>query len=72
MKDPQDVPSLPAMAKADIMGLSCRLPESENAAAFWDNLINQRDMVTANDKRWPVRNLWPASTDWQSPRLRKL
>ena len=45
---------LPTMTKADIMGISCRLPESANVAEFWSNLRTGRDMVTSNDKRWPV------------------
>ena len=35
-------------------GLSCRLPESSRASAFWQNLAKHRDMVTSNDLRWPV------------------
>lgn len=47
-------PAPPAMAAVDILGLSCRLPESANAAEFWENLREGRDMVTSNDSRWPV------------------
>ena len=43
-----------AMAAVDIVGLSCRFPESANAAEFWENLREGRDMVTSNDSRWPV------------------
>ena len=46
--------ALPAMTTTDILGISCRFPESGNAAEFWENLRCGRDMVTANDKRWPV------------------
>ena len=44
----------PAMAPADILGLSCRFPESGNASEFWSNLVAGRDMVTSDDRRWPV------------------
>jgi len=49
-----DPPTVPAMKEVDILGLSCRFPESANASQFWDNLAEGRDMVTSNDKRWPV------------------
>lgn len=44
----------PAMAAVDILGISCRFPESANATEFWKNLSEGRDMVTSNDSRWPV------------------
>ncbi len=44
----------PAMAPVDILGLSCRFPESASAAEFWENLREGKDMVTSNDSRWPV------------------
>ena len=47
-------PSFPAMSPTDIMGLSCRFPESSSASQFWENLATQRDMVTSDDRRWPV------------------
>jgi fatty acid synthase len=46
--------TVPAMKEVDILGLSCRFPESANASEFWDNLAQGKDMVTSNDKRWPV------------------
>ena len=49
-----DGPHAPAMAPADILGLSCRFPESGNASEFWSNLVAGRDMVTSDDRRWPV------------------
>ena len=36
-----------------ISGASCRLPESDNLEEFWHNLIEGRDMVTEDDRRWP-------------------
>ena len=36
-----------------ISGVACRLPESRNVEEFWENLINGRDMVTEDDRRWP-------------------
>ena len=39
---------------ADIIGLSCRFPESNGPSEFWSNLMNGKDMVTADDRRWPV------------------
>ena len=44
----------PAMVAVDVMGLSCRFPESANASEFWGNLRDGTDMVTSNDTRWPV------------------
>ena len=44
-----------------ISGISCRLPESDNMAEFWDNLVAGVDMVTEDDRRWtpgkPSENL---------------
>ena len=31
-------PDVPAMKEVDILGLSCRFPESAHASEFWDNL----------------------------------
>ena len=35
-----------------VSGASCRLPESDNLEEFWQNLIEGRDMVTEDDRRW--------------------
>ena len=35
-----------------VSGVSCRLPESNNLEDFWDNLVEGRDMVTEDDRRW--------------------
>ncbi|MCG6968909.1 MAG: acyltransferase domain-containing protein, partial [Gammaproteobacteria bacterium] len=40
--------------KIVVSGYSCRLPESDSASEFWDNLVAHKDMVTADDRRWPV------------------
>ena len=32
----------------------CRFPESESPTGFWENLVSGTDMVTENDRRWPV------------------
>jgi hypothetical protein len=39
---------------ADIIGLSCRFPESNGPAEFWSNLMDGTDMLTCDDRRWPV------------------
>ena len=40
-----------------ITGISARLPESENMEEFRQNLINKKDMITADDRRWePGKN----------------
>ncbi len=31
-----------------------RFPESESSTQFWSNLLGGVDMVTQNDRRWPV------------------
>lgn len=36
-----------------IGGISCRLPESDNAEECQHNLMNGIDMVTEDDRRWP-------------------
>ena len=37
-----------------ISGVSGRLPESDNVAEFKSHLVNKEDMVTADDRRWPL------------------
>ena len=44
---------LPLSCEVFISGASCRLPESNNLEEFWHNLIEERDMVTEDDRRWP-------------------
>ncbi len=43
-----------AATMAEIIGLSCRFPESNGPAEFWSNLMDGTDMVTCDDRRWPV------------------
>ncbi|EIE22203.1 ketoacyl-synt-domain-containing protein [Coccomyxa subellipsoidea C-169] len=38
----------------EIIGLSCRFPESNGPAEFWTNLIDGTDMLTTDDRRWPI------------------
>ncbi|MCB0582681.1 MAG: polyketide synthase dehydratase domain-containing protein, partial [Phaeodactylibacter sp.] len=39
--------------KIAIIGMSCRLPQSDNLAAFWENLRSGRDLTTeAPPERW--------------------
>ena len=33
---------------------ACRFPESGNSSQFWSNLINGKDMVTKDNRRWPA------------------
>jgi len=40
-------------AQAVISGYACRLPESDSPEEFWGNLIEGRDMVTEDGRRWP-------------------
>lgn len=37
-----------------ITGISGRLPESGNVAEFREKLIQEIDMVTEDERRWPV------------------
>lgn len=37
-----------------ISGIAGRFPESENIKEFRDHLVNGEDMVTADDRRWPM------------------
>ncbi|RWS01532.1 fatty acid synthase-like protein, partial [Dinothrombium tinctorium] len=36
-----------------VSGISGRYPESDNIEEFWHNLINGKEMYTADDRRWP-------------------
>jgi len=45
--DNKDVPE-----EVVISGVSGRFPESANIAEFREHLINGRDMVTEDDRRW--------------------
>ena len=40
-----------------ISGIGCRLPESDNLNEFRDNLMNHKDMVTDDGRRWTPGNL---------------
>ena len=44
------------MNRSDVIvsGLSCRLPESDSADEFWQNLVQGVDMVTEDDRRFPA------------------
>lgn len=44
------------MTRVVLSGFSGRLPESENVQEFWENLRNGVDMVTEDDRRWPLGN----------------
>lgn len=37
-----------------ISGISGRYPESENLDEFWENLLSGCELVSADDRRWPV------------------
>ena len=37
----------PMAGMADIIGLSCRFPESAGPAEFWANLVSGKDMVSS-------------------------
>lgn len=37
-----------------ISGISGRFPESDNIDELKDNLYNHVDMITADDRRWPL------------------
>lgn len=45
--------SYPQPEDVVVSGISGRYPESDNINEFRDNLINKRDMVTDDDRRWP-------------------
>ena len=42
----------PFSCEVFVSGASCRLPESDNLEEFWHNLIDGRDMVTEDNRRW--------------------
>lgn len=37
-----------------ISGIGGRYPESDSLDEFRDNLYNNVDMITSNDRRWPT------------------
>ena len=37
-----------------ISGISGRYPESDSLDEFWSNLMSGVELVTADDRRWPV------------------
>ncbi len=37
-----------------VIGLACRMPESRSASELWKNLVQAKDMVTADERRWPL------------------
>lgn len=37
-----------------ISGISGRYPECENVNEFWDNLMSGEELVSIDDRRWPV------------------
>ncbi len=39
---------------ADILGYSCRFPESASPGQFWDNLVAGRNLVSEGDLRFPA------------------
>lgn len=41
-----------------ISGISGRFPESDNIDELKENLYNHVDMVTEDDRRWPVGKLY--------------
>jgi fatty acid synthase len=40
-----------------ISGISGRFPESDNVDEFAKNLYNNVDMITEDDRRWPLGQL---------------
>jgi acyl transferase domain-containing protein len=41
-----------------ISGISGRFPESDSVDEFRDNLYNNVDMITSDDRRWPIREFY--------------
>lgn len=37
-----------------ISGISGRYPESANVNEFWNNLMSGQELVTIDDRRWPI------------------
>lgn len=37
-----------------ISGIGGRYPESEHVDEFWDNLLSGQELVSIDDRRWPV------------------
>lgn len=46
-----------AIMKDDVVisGIGGRYPESDSLDEFKENLFNNVDMITADDRRWPTR-----------------
>ena len=55
--DDYKLPQKPPPQEKDeivISGISGRYPESDNIKEFWDNLVTGADILTSDDRRWPV------------------
>ena len=55
--DVYKLPQKPPTQEKDeivISGISGRYPESDNIKEFWENLVTGADILTADDRRWPV------------------
>lgn len=40
-----------------ISGISGRYPESNNVNEFWEKLLSGVELISADDRRWPVGKL---------------
>lgn len=52
--EPKPMPKFEVTEDIVISGISGRFPESDNMDEYADNLYKNVDMVTADDRRWPV------------------
>ena len=52
--EPRHMPRYEVTEDIVISGIAGRFPESDNMDEYAHNLYNNIDMVTADDRRWPV------------------
>lgn len=52
--EPKPMPRFEVTEDIVISGIAGRFPESDNMDEYADNLFRNVDMVTADDRRWPV------------------
>ena len=50
------VPKMLRVVEDDIVitGIGGRYPEADNVNEFWEMLISGKELVTVDDRRWPV------------------
>lgn len=51
---PRKLPEVPPGDEIVISGIAGRFPESDNVKQLKENLMNKRDLITGDDRRWKL------------------